>query len=90
MKILRWAGLAGPLFLSACGGGYDAIEASSTQVAVVAPTTTVSAGLPLPDCAPEGCKGLRVIDGNAEAYRADAASRAAREAKYAEGAPQGS
>jgi hypothetical protein len=31
---------------------------------------------PQPDCAPEGCKGLRIIDGNAEAFRLDAMKRA--------------
>jgi hypothetical protein len=31
---------------------------------------------PLPDCHPEGCAGLRIIDGNAEAYRIDAMRRA--------------
>jgi len=34
---------------------------------------------PAPDCAAEGCSGLRIIDGNAEAYRADAQVRENRE-----------
>ncbi len=32
---------------------------------------------PVPDCAAEGCASLRIIDGNAEAYRIDAMRRAA-------------
>lgn len=32
---------------------------------------------PVPDCAAEGCSSLRIIDGNAEAYRIDAMRRAA-------------
>lgn len=43
--------------------------------APVAPV--VSANMPLPDCAAEGCGSLRIIDGNAEAYRIDAQRRAA-------------
>lgn len=34
---------------------------------------------PIPDCAAEGCGSLRIIDGNAEAYRIDAMRRAAAE-----------
>lgn len=34
---------------------------------------------PVPDCAAEGCGSLRIIDGNAEAYRIDAMRRAAAE-----------
>jgi hypothetical protein len=33
--------------------------------------------MPLPDCAAEGCKSLRIIDANAEAYRYEAMRRAA-------------
>jgi hypothetical protein len=36
--------------------------------------------MPLPDCAADGCKSLRIIDGNAEAYRYDAQRRAAADA----------
>jgi hypothetical protein len=35
--------------------------------------------MPLPDCAAEGCKSLRIIDANAEAYRYEAMRRAAAE-----------
>ena len=43
--------------------------------------TLVAANMPQPDCAPEGCNSLRIIDGNAEAWRIDAARRAALEAR---------
>jgi hypothetical protein len=33
--------------------------------------------VPTPDCQPDNCQGLRVIDGNAEAYRFGAIGRAA-------------
>lgn len=33
--------------------------------------------VPTPDCQPDNCRGLRVIDGNAEAYRFGAIGRAA-------------
>jgi hypothetical protein len=33
--------------------------------------------MPAPDCAADGCKSLRIIDANAEAYRYDAMRRAA-------------
>jgi len=36
--------------------------------------------MPAPDCAVEGCASLRIIDGNAEAWRIDAGRRAALEA----------
>lgn len=43
--------------------------------------TVVAANMPQPDCAPEGCNSLRIIDGNAEAWRIDAGRRAALEAR---------
>jgi hypothetical protein len=33
--------------------------------------------LSAPDCAADGCKGLRIIDANAEAFRYEAMRRAA-------------
>ena len=45
-----------------------------------AAVTVASATMPAPDCAAEGCAGLRIIDGNAEAWRIDAQRRAALEA----------
>jgi hypothetical protein len=32
-------------------------------------TAAMTATTPAPDCAADGCKGLRIIDANAEAYR---------------------
>ncbi|BDT58227.1 hypothetical protein MasN3_17210 [Massilia varians] len=50
--------------------------AVSTGPAVAAATGPNN---PVPDCAAEGCRSLRIIDGNAEAYRIDAMRRAAAE-----------
>lgn len=50
--------------------------APSTGPAVAAATGPNN---PTPDCAAEGCGRLRIIDGNAEAYRIDAMRRAAAE-----------
>lgn len=63
---------------SAAGTGATAApaEAVSAPVALLA-----AANMPQPDCAPEGCNSLRIIDGNAEAWRIDAARRAALEAR---------
>ena len=73
------------LALSACGGSSPAIDSAPVQTAAVVRVVDLSvdpasAGKnPTPDCAPEGCKGLRIIDGNAEAYRIDAMRRAAQD-----------
>jgi hypothetical protein len=48
--------------------------AASTGPAVAAASGAYN---PTPDCAAEGCASLRIIDGNAEAYRIDAMRRAA-------------
>jgi hypothetical protein len=84
--------------LAACGG-TDVQSNTPTQTAALvqssaaqaAPLGTSSAAAqaaaaqaPQPDCAPEGCKGLRIIDGNAEAYRVEAMRRAADEANAAQ------
>lgn len=53
-----------------------AIPAVSTGPAVAA---AAGPNNPAPDCAAEGCSSLRIIDGNAEAYRIDAMRRAAAE-----------
>jgi hypothetical protein len=79
--------------LTACGGtdvqGDPAIQTASLVQSSAALGTTATAGTaaqagaaqaPQPDCAPEGCKGLRIIDGNAEAYRVEALRRASDEA----------
>jgi hypothetical protein len=53
-----------------------AATTASTGPAVAAATGPNN---PAPDCAAEGCTSLRIIDGNAEAYRVDAMRRAAAE-----------
>jgi hypothetical protein len=40
------------------------------------PPPPSTSSTPAPDCAAENCQGLRIIDGNAEAYRIDAMRRA--------------
>ncbi|MDB5745524.1 MAG: hypothetical protein JWP72_372 [Massilia sp.] len=54
------------------GNGGPATASMKTAQAVM----PASGQQPLPDCHPEGCAGLRIIDGNAEAYRIDAMRRA--------------
>ena len=79
--------------LAACGGQRDidtTVQTASTTMtanapasvtAAAAPVATIaSATMPAPDCAAEGCASLRIIDGNAEAWRIDAQRRAALEA----------
>ncbi len=56
--------------------------AAVADPALAAARIVVSPNQPAPDCAPEGCSSLRIIDGNAEAYRIDAQRRAALEAAY--------
>jgi hypothetical protein len=77
--------------LTACGGTDPQSETYVVQTAAFAQTaeaTGAASGAqpaqnaqPQPDCAPEGCKGLRIIDGNAEAYRLAAMERAQKEAQ---------
>lgn len=83
--------LALAALLAACGGGQAdepvrtaaAFQSgSAAQVAVQPGSSTqvpaqVASNMPAPDCAADGCKRLRIIDGNAEAYRYDAIRRAA-------------
>ena len=52
-------------------------NAPSSAPAAAAFATVATATMPAPDCAAEGCASLRIIDGNAEAWRIDAARRAA-------------
>lgn len=50
--------------------------------------TVVSGGMPQPDCAPDGCKRLRIIDGLAEEARAAAiAAQPAQQDSAADAAP---
>jgi len=71
--------------LAACGSGApeDMVnQTASTMTSVhtsVQTSVQVATNSPAPDCAAEGCNGLRIIDGNAEAYRFDAMRRAAAE-----------
>jgi hypothetical protein len=69
--------------LSACGG-TDPQPQEPVQGTAAPRTEQVAEQQifqnPVPDCQPENCEGLRIIDGNAEAYRADRMRRAAAEA----------
>ena len=67
---------AGAIAASPVQTGADAVAAPAGAAGAV-----VAANMPQPDCAPEGCNSLRIIDGNAEAWRIDAARRAALEAR---------
>ena len=60
-------------------GADRAIAAAASVVPAIAPAT-----MPAPDCAAEGCASLRIIDGNAEAWRIDAQRRAALEARLSQ------
>jgi len=80
-------GLTLAVLLAACGAGNSANQPALTAglVTTAAGTTAqpvinvATATMPAPDCAAQGCNGLRIIDGNAEAYRYDAMRRAAAE-----------
>lgn len=75
--------------LAACGGQTraDAPLQTAAVMQTVAVQGQAANAAPVPDCAPENCQGLRIIDGNAEAYRVDAMRRAAAEAN-GDGVPQ--
>jgi hypothetical protein len=68
------SGLGLATLLAACGSGTQIDQPPRTAA------MTTTANMPAPDCAADGCKGLRVIDANAEAYRYEAMRRAAAEA----------
>ena len=53
------------------------LPSAASGVTVAAALPAAGPHSPLPDCAAEGCASLRIIDGNAEAYRIDAIRRAA-------------
>jgi hypothetical protein len=68
--------------LAACGGGQvdqptQTASAMMTSSDSGSAAKVVAASMPAPDCAADGCKSLRIIDANAEAYRYDAMRRAA-------------
>lgn len=58
--------------------------ASAAAAAAPAGVSVASETMPAPDCAAEGCASLRIIDGNAEAWRIDAQRRAAADAELAQ------
>ena len=72
--------------LSACGGSApdSALGAAAPAIQSAAAAHVVDLSVdpaavgqtPAPDCAAENCQGLRIIDGNAEAWRLDAMRRA--------------
>lgn len=66
------AALSFACVLTACGGNVDtgAIRAAPVLAAT-------SAHMPVADCEPQACQGLRIIDSNAETFRADNARREA-------------
>jgi hypothetical protein len=79
-------GLSLAVLLAACGVGNETGVPTQTAAMIqtnvgaqaAAPQAQVaSAAMPAPDCAADGCKGLRIIDGNAEAYRYQAMQHAA-------------
>jgi hypothetical protein len=85
LRIVLACGLTA--LLAACGAG-NSIDSTTLTAATIAsdtadqPIVTAStATMPAPDCAADGCRSLRVIDANTEAFRFDAASRAAAEAE---------
>jgi hypothetical protein len=56
--------------LAACGANVD------TTAAVAAPALAASSThMPVADCEPQACQGMRIIDSNAETFRADSARR---------------
>lgn len=64
--------LAIATLLAACGSGNQIDPPLRTAATV---TTVSGPNMPAPDCAADGCHGLRIIDANAEAFRHDAAQR---------------
>ena len=56
------------------------VSAAPAATAAASAVAAVGPNMPAPDCAAEGCASLRIIDGNAEAYRIDATRRAASDA----------
>jgi len=75
--------------LCACGG--STADGSALQTAALVQTAPATRAVdlsvdpaavgqtPAADCAAEACAGLRIIDGNAEAFRLDAMRRAAQD-----------
>jgi hypothetical protein len=74
-------GLSLAALLAACGAGNQ-VDAPNQTAAMIqtnvsqntvaqagAATQVATAAMPAPDCAADGCKGLRIIDANAESFR---------------------
>jgi hypothetical protein len=66
--------------LAACGSGAQIDTPTQTAAMSGSAAQVASANSPAPDCAADGCKGLRIIDANAEAFRYEAMRRAAADA----------
>jgi hypothetical protein len=64
--------------VQAPGSQLPAAQLPAAQ-ALSAQAAAAQADGPQPDCAPQGCKALRIIDANAEMYRLEAQRRAAAE-----------
>lgn len=60
--------------LTACGGNVDTGSVAATAAPVLAANIV---HMPMADCEPQACQGLRIIDSNAETFRADNARREA-------------
>ena len=58
------------------GGAMASADASATMSGALAAAPVVAANMPQPDCIADGCKGLRIVDANAEAFRYAAMHRA--------------
>jgi hypothetical protein len=74
------AALSLATLLAACGSGAQIDQPTQTAAMTGSAALVATANTPAPDCAAEGCKGLRIIDANAEAYRYEAMRRAAADA----------
>lgn len=61
----------------AISGAAAGAQAAAAQAGAIVASTS----MPAPDCAAEGCASLRIIDGNAEAWRIDAQRRAELDAR---------
>ena len=69
--------------LTACGGSPVPDEGHTTTAALM-----VQGNGPVADCEAEGCNRPRIIDGNAEQFRASAALQAQLAEQVQAGAPQ--
>lgn len=65
--LFRFTALVSLACLTACGANVDTPPAT-----VLAANVTHT---PVADCEPQACHGLRIIDSNAESFRADSARR---------------